>query len=460
MSSSSAGLPSDGTVASVAVQELPSDAETSVPEIGPGGRCQRTLSLCSRYPRLLSFVLLVICVCAASTGTTWFALQLGDGPIMQAAWRMQLTVLLQLPMMIYELRSMSPEVRSRWLSATVWLTIPCGLFALGPHFALCAAAVEYTSLAHAILASNCPPLFLISFVVSKYLLAKLLWCSHKSPAALDAAAGERRHLLDQGASKTSSATDTVIVADAAAASTGKPDRNSSKLRRLSGIASSSSASVNAWLSSTFPASSLPPTMLEVIGAALSFAGISIVVAGSEAAATGSVTEGNVTVEGDLYGVAASALFAAYLLVAGRLRKWMPLFSWLCPLHIAAAVSTTVMGVIAEPDTVAEYGVFAWMYNKDVLAYALGAAWFAGMMGHGIANYVMKTLSPLIVAVAMLGQPLVGSCIGYAIGIQGVPSTLTFVAAPMIIAGAFLTTVGNRERGLSLRDIIVCRLNKR
>jgi len=59
----------------------------------------------------------------------------------------------------------------------------------------------------------------------------------------------------------------------------------------------------------------------------------------------------------------------------------------------------------------------------------------------------------------LTMPIFGIAQGVALGLQGPPSALSMLAAPVIIFGAFLTSVGGRERGLTLIDVLRCRLQR-
>ena len=219
---------------------------------------------------------------------------------------------------------------------------------------------------------------------------------------------------------------------------------------------------------------MPPTLLEFAGTLLCFGAVALLVSeagpapssSSSSAATAtddgtvSVAARPATVAGDLAGLLASAALAIYFVASGAVRKRLgvPLFSWLWPLHAVAALLTTVLGVALESDLPGYLGPFAWAGGDGyVFGIALGSALTAGMLGHGIANLVMSQLSPLIVSVSFLGQPLLATLIGYGLGLQAMPSALAFVAAPLLIGGAFLTTIGARERGLSVADVLRCRI---
>ena len=78
-----------------------------------------------------------------------------------------------------------------------------------------------------------------------------------------------------------------------------------------------------------------------------------------------------------------------------------------------------------------------------------------VLGHTLANLSLAHLSPLVVAVSGLWEPLVGSVLGYLVGVQGVPGIVTLAAGPLLMVGCVLTTVGARDSGLSLHDVLKC-----
>jgi drug/metabolite transporter (DMT)-like permease len=359
--------------------------------------------------RLLDVALLLVAICSASTGVIWFAL-LSGSPILRACWRMQTTFVIQLPLMLYELRRMDAEKFARWKRDTLTWTLPTGII-LGAHFAACAASVAMTSLSHAILVINVSPLFLVAAATVQHLLSVI---AHKSGV-----------LAARG-----------VALDAE--------------RKGLGLLSS----LRTMLS---PDVALPPTQMEAAGAVLAFMGM----AGLVMSASSAGDEARATVAGDLIGVTASMSMAAYLLVGKRMRKWCPLFSWMCPLHFSAAITLAVTALLVVPGTVVAspdpISVFSWVYGGKTMLYAFAAGATAGCLGHGIANYVMSCLSTLVVSVAMLLQPPVSAMLGFLIGLQGPPGPAVLVCAPIILYGAFLVTMGGRDKGLHWRDVLACRL---
>ena len=59
---------------------------------------------------------------------------------------------------------------------------------------------------------------------------------------------------------------------------------------------------------------------------------------------------------------------------------------------------------------------------------------------------------LVVAVSGLWEPLLGSVLGFLVGVQGVPGATTLVAGPLLVAGCLLTTLGARDAGFDAKRL--------
>lgn len=401
-------------------------------------------------PRAALYGFLAVAILSSSTGTTWFALLKPTPALVKAHWRMTITALIQTPLMIRELRAMSTETYTRWKTALPLILLTG--FDLGLHFSSVATSVDHTSLAHCILLVNVAPLFLVAVAITRYAVSRAMY----GPAQF-------QQLQEDKDSSVSSLSSSSLSNSGSSGAVSKPAPSAS-------TSSSSSSSSSGWRSLLSPARSLPPTLLESVGTILSFAGVALLVSSAtDAAGSGSggsgagglvAGESQVTVYGDVVGLLGSATLAAYFAVGARVRKWCPLFSWMCPLHIAASAFTGTCALLfVDGATVSTdgNGLLGWMGDVTRFGYSLGAAVFPGMLGHAISNLVLKHLSALTVSVAMLLQPPIGSVIGYAVGVQGVPSALTAVAAPIILYGAFLVTTGSRDKGLTWRQVLQCKL---
>jgi len=89
-------------------------------------------------------------------------------PLMRASWRLQLTVLILLPMFIWQWREIDAELKNRiFEKRTISIIIGSGI-ALGAHFGTWVASLDYTSLAHSLLFVTSHPLIMICGIALLY----------------------------------------------------------------------------------------------------------------------------------------------------------------------------------------------------------------------------------------------------------------------------------------------------
>jgi drug/metabolite transporter (DMT)-like permease len=82
-------------------------------------------------------------------------------PLMRASWRLQITALMLAPLMIWQWKKTTPEVRSRVFEGkNLRLLLGSGL-ALALHFAFWVSSLDHTSLAHSLLFVTAHPLVII-----------------------------------------------------------------------------------------------------------------------------------------------------------------------------------------------------------------------------------------------------------------------------------------------------------
>jgi drug/metabolite transporter (DMT)-like permease len=78
-------------------------------------------------------------------------------------------------------------------------------------------------------------------------------------------------------------------------------------------------------------------------------------------------------------------------------------------------------------------------------YALYLGVGPGIGGHTLLNGLLKYFSPLTISTAMLGEPLVGSLIGYAVGRHDMPDMYTCIGGFVLIGGLLLLLYGENEK---------------
>ena len=416
-------------------------------------------------PPIWALGAMFIAVCAMGSGGIWFALLGETPPMLRVSWRLFVTALLQFPFFLREkfigaklgdkpFEPLTPAFFARW-TAHLGIMIVSGVF-LAIHFCAWSWSINYTSLAHSLLFVSTSPLFMVAFAALRH-------------------AASRLAILYGIIKLTSIETLEVTESTKSSSSSSSSDTNtpsSENVITISTPASSSSSSSNTSFSSLLlylirslsPERSLPPTTLEVSGTLLSFIAAAIlIVSASETTeksqSAGLVVEPTVTVGGDLVALIGGFAVWIYIEVGGNLRSWMPLFHYAFPVTLSSSIASFLFSLVLEGPSLSLSGLGAnaplgFLGSWGRFQVVLAAAFFSGMLGHTIANLALSHLSPLLVSVSFLWEPLIGSFLGYLVGVQGIPGVATLVAGPMLLVGAFLCTIGGRDSGVDLIKILV------
>lgn len=417
------------------VQELPSSSSVSSDNNSSNSSNiideikHSSSSSIRRSKVLLMYAILAFAILCTSTGILWFKAQTGTAAVSKASWRLQATILVMLPAMLLELKSLDLKGRLKCRDATFQYGVITGVV-LGIHYAFVAYSVQNTSLPHAILSCNCPPLFLVFADILRYMISMLLFKNTTTDfKTLDSERKER--MITSAAWWISGLEEGSYIYE-------DNENNDKNL---------SVAPLRDQLPFFHPHRSRPPSFVLLLGTFVSFAGISVLVVDTTSSG-GSIQEA--TIVGDLAGLSGSAMMALYFAIGAYARKELKisLFCWLAPVNAIAALVTTLYAVFVE-----SADVFLWLRDGPTFLKALGGGFLAGTIGHGLANYVMTILSPLVVSVAFLIQPFFAILFGYITNLGSAPTLLTLFAAPLLIGGSFLVTVG--QRGLSFTDLCSC-----
>ncbi|MEC7261681.1 MAG: DMT family transporter [Candidatus Thermoplasmatota archaeon] len=179
---------------------------------------------------------------------------------------------------------------------------------------------------------------------------------------------------------------------------------------------------------------------QVFGASIGFIGGGITLLGISA-------ETDVTLLGDLAAIIGAIAVVGYFLAGRKLRQWMPLFVYILPVTVIAAILLAVMSVMLEGTVFSlsneNISMFGWM-SSSWIWYVVYLAVFPGIVGHAGISAVLRWFPPIIVSVAYLFEPLVGSFIGWIFGTTGIPSLWTWVGATVLMIGTVLVIRGDEE----------------
>lgn len=179
---------------------------------------------------------------------------------------------------------------------------------------------------------------------------------------------------------------------------------------------------------------------QVFGASIGFLGGGIALLGISA-------ETEVTLLGDIAAIIGAVAVVGYLIAGRKLRQWMPLFVYTVPVTGIAAILLGIMSLIIEGTTFSmsqeDIAIFGWMSSSWIF-YVLFLAAFPGIVGHAGISAILRWFPPIIVSVAYLFEPLVGSVIGWILGTTGIPSLWTWVGAIVLIIGTVLVIKGDED----------------
>ena len=178
----------------------------------------------------------------------------------------------------------------------------------------------------------------------------------------------------------------------------------------------------------------PATRNEAIGAIVGFTGAAIAIMGAG-------SEAGVTVFGDLLAFIGAVSVVGYLAAGRVLRSWMPLFLYAFPVTAIAAIGLAISSVLIEgaPIGMVSEGVLGWA----MLAWIPYVAYLAlgpGLLGHTGINGVLRWIPPLVVSVTLVMEPLIGSIMGWALGLDSIPGMWTWIGGPLMIAGTLMVTM--------------------
>lgn len=364
----------------------------------------------------LAWIALVLAVIAMSSGGVWFALDDESAPIMRSSWRLMLTAVLQIPGFVYDWKNTTDQVISRWVQ-NMGLLILVGL-SLAMHFASWSYSINHTPLTNSLLLVTTTPLMLICLTTLRFAVRKV-----------------RDALIPRTTSNELPTTS-----------------NSTERQALP----KAKEGIYGWMQeivSLTKENSMPPTLLETVGTAVGFFGVTILILNS----SGAGGESNVqsSIKGDFAALLGAATIVLYLSAGSYLRRWMPLFMYAFPITLSAAILVIFMSLYFEADLNASiWGItpvsaFGFLRNWNIFGLSFGAALVSGIVGHTGANFALHHLPPLVISVSILWEPLVGSFMGWIVGVQDNPGVVTLLVAPLLLLGALLVILGDRKAGTRL-----------
>ena len=167
--------------------------------------------------------------------------------------------------------------------------------------------------------------------------------------------------------------------------------------------------------------------------------------------------GGVTILGDAAAFLGAVTVVGYLLAGRHLRaeRRMPIFVYAFPVTFAAGIWLALAAISQEgasmADAVPEISLLGW-------ADAVWLPWIAylslgpGLCGHTGINAVLRWISPIIVSITLLFEPVIGGIIGWLWTGEATLGIWTVLGGPLMLTGAIMVTL-EEERGGRDRDAV-------
>ena len=177
-------------------------------------------------------------------------------------------------------------------------------------------------------------------------------------------------------------------------------------------------------------------ILRVTPGRLTWLSIALAVAGSVIIAAGSAAGGNSSLLGDLLALVGGVCFGGFLLFAQRARQTVALLPFVTLAYGGGAlllwIAVIALGLPVAGLTTETYGA--------MIAVAL----FSQVIGHTGYNWAIRAIPPTLLAVTLLGEPVLATLFGWLYFGEGfgLPTALGGV---LILAGIWLGTRGGSPK---------------
>jgi drug/metabolite transporter (DMT)-like permease len=171
-----------------------------------------------------------------------------------------------------------------------------------------------------------------------------------------------------------------------------------------------------------------PNRLTIIGMIVALIGGGLIALGGDITKTG-----NNSLFGNCLALIGAVLVSLYLLLGREAQKrGLGISSYIIIVYSAAAIILLPFPIILD--------INYFQYPWQVYLYILLMAIFSQLIGHTSINWALKRLSPTIVTLAILFEPIGASFLGFLI-FQEVPSAFVMLGGLILLVGVSIAVIG-------------------
>jgi drug/metabolite transporter (DMT)-like permease len=146
--------------------------------------------------------------------------------------------------------------------------------------------------------------------------------------------------------------------------------------------------------------------------------------------------------GDMLALFGAFAGAGYLLIGRKLRANMSLVSYISLVYGMAAIVLIIIMFAA--------GLKPFGYPPQSYVWLILLAIIPQLFGHSTFNWALAYLSAAFVSITLLGEPIGSTILAYII-LQEKPTTLMLIGGALILAGIFIASRAEVEKGPELPD---------
>ncbi len=155
--------------------------------------------------------------------------------------------------------------------------------------------------------------------------------------------------------------------------------------------------------------------------------------------------GQASLAGDAAAFFGAISVVGYLFIGKYLRtdREIPVFIYALPVTFVAGLILTISSICLEGtsiySTIPEKSAFGWL-DAMWLPWIAFLAFGPGLMGHTGINTLLKWVSPIVVSISLLFEPVIGGIVGWFFTNELILGKYTTIGGLLMITGAIIITL--------------------
>jgi drug/metabolite transporter (DMT)-like permease len=165
-------------------------------------------------------------------------------------------------------------------------------------------------------------------------------------------------------------------------------------------------------------------------------GIFLSVCGGVIIGAGDFMHGGTALWGDALAIMGSLCAAGYLLMGRSLRRRLSLLAYICVCYASAAIFLwTLVFSLGLPITGFTSKTYSWLFAMALISQ---------VVGHSSYNWALKWFSASLIAVSLLGEPVLGTLFAYILFHEGL-TVMKLIGGALILLAIYITTVSEARK---------------